>query len=73
MRGDADQMLAAMHDELPDCHFLRLGKRISQNRIAFIGLIAIWQKVVGLLEIAAVDLVEIDKPHHVDGVLGFEL
>jgi hypothetical protein len=50
LRGDADKMLATMHDELPDCRFARPSKRVSQNSIAFIGLMAVWQKVVRLLE-----------------------
>jgi len=34
VRGDADKMLATMHDELPDCRFARPSKRVSQNSIA---------------------------------------
>src|SRR4029079_2827843 len=73
VRSDPDKMLATMHDELPDCRFARPSKRVSQNSIAFIDLIAVWQKVVRLLEITGIDLVEIDKPRHVDGVLSFQL
>ena len=72
MGRDANQMLAAMHDELADRHLLGFGERVAQHGVTFVGFIAIWQKIVGLFEIAAVDLVQIDKRLHVDGVLGFE-
>ena len=72
MSGDADQVLAAMHDELTDCELLRFGERIAEDDVAFIGSVTIRQKVVGLLEIAAVDLVPINESRHVDGVLCFE-
>ena len=70
--GYADQMFAAMHDELPDCHLLGLGERISKDSVTLVGFVTIRQKVVRLFEIATVDLVPINKPRHVDGVLGFE-
>ena len=63
----------SMHDELSDCHLLGFGERIPKDGVAFVGFITIGQKVVRLLEVAAVDLVPIDKPRHVDGVLGFKL
>ena len=40
--------------------------------VAFVSFVTIRQKVVGLLEVAAVDFVPINKPRHVYGVLGFE-
>ena len=72
MRGDADQMFSAMHDELSDGDLLRFGKSISKDSVALVGLVTIRQKVVGLFEIAAVDLVPVNEPRHVDSVLGFE-
>src|SRR5262245_47588450 len=65
-------MLAAMHDELAHRHLLSLSECVTEYRVAFVSLVAIRKQIVGLLEIAAVDLVQIDKGLHVDGVLGFE-
>jgi hypothetical protein len=73
VRGDADQMLAAMHDELANGYLSGFCQRIPQPGVAFVGFIAIRKQVIRLLEIAAVDFIEIDKPRHVDGVFGFEL
>ena len=73
VRGDADQMLTAMHDELAHGDLLALCQRIAEDDIAFVRVITIRQKIVGFLEIAKVDLVPINEPCHVDGVLGFEL
>ena len=61
-----------MHDELADGDLLGFSEGIPQDGVAFIGFVTIRQKVIGLLEIAAVDLVPINEPRHVDGVLGFE-
>ena len=52
--------------------FLRFGKGIAEDGVTFVRFVTIRQKVIGLLEIAAVDLVPINEPRHVDGVLGFE-
>jgi hypothetical protein len=69
---NADQMLAAVHDELSDGDLLALCERIAEDDVTLISAVTIRQKVIGLLEIAAVDLVPINEPRHVD-VLGFEL
>ena len=45
MRGDADQMLAPMHDELANGHLLRFGKGIAQHRVAFLRFITIGKNV----------------------------
>ena len=56
----------------PTAIFLVLAKASPQNGVPLVGFIAVRQKVVRLLEITAVDLIEIDKSRHVDGVLRFE-
>ena len=73
MRGNADQVLAPVHDELADGDLLGFGEGIPKHGIAFVSFVAIRQKVIGLLEIAAVDFVPINEPRHVDGVLGLKL
>jgi hypothetical protein len=41
---DADQVLAAMHDELADGDLLGFGERVWQHNIAFVGVVTIAQK-----------------------------
>jgi hypothetical protein len=48
----------------------RLLQRIADDGIAFVGLVAIWHEVIGLLEVATVDLRLVNEAHHVDCVLG---
>ena len=72
VRGNADQVLTAMHDKLADGDLLRFGEGIPEHGVTFLSFVAIWQKIVRLLKIAAVDLVPINEPRHVDGVRGFE-
>src|SRR6476620_3838885 len=62
-----------MHDELADGDLLRFGEGIPKHGVAFVSFVTIRQKVIGLLEIAAVDLVPVNEPRHVDGVLGLKL
>src|SRR5262245_46207529 len=62
-----------MHDELANGHLLGLGKGIPEDGVTFVGFVTIGKQVIGFLEIAAVDLVEIDKRLHVDRVLRLEL
>ena len=47
--------------------------RPLHDGIALVSLITIGNEVIGLLPIAAVDLVLVYEAHHVDGVFGFEL
>ena len=61
-----------LHDELTDGDLLRFGKSTPKHDVAFVSFVTIRQKVVGLLEVAAVDFVPINKPRQVYGVLGFE-
>src|SRR6476660_4821822 len=61
-----------MHDKLADGDLFRFGEGIPEHGIAFVSFVTIRQKVVRLLKIAAVDLVPVNEPRHVDGVFGLK-
>ena len=68
-----NQVPTAAHDELTDGHLARLLQGLANDGVALVGIVAVWHQVIGLLEIACIDLDLVDEANHVDRVLRLEL